>query len=44
MKILSSGKMEGFVLLPNDVKKVWESNRMKDELVKFFQEMYKPAS
>ena len=33
-----------FVLKPSDIQRVWKSPRMKDELVKFFQELYKPAS
>ena len=38
------GKLNEFVILPTDVRQLWASNRIKDELVKFFQELYKPAS
>ena len=31
-------------MLPKDVQTLWASTRLKDELVKFFQNLYKPAS
>jgi hypothetical protein len=31
-------------LLPSDVTKVWRSTRVKDYLVSFLQELYKPKS
>ena len=43
-KLRINGKFDGFIMTPSDVKNVWASNRMKEELVKFFQELYKPAS
>lgn len=36
--------MADYILKPSDIKRIWKSARMKDELVKFFQELYKPAS
>ena len=43
-KLLQYGKQTEYVLLPSDVRTLWASNRIKDELVKFFQALYKPAS
>ena len=44
LKLISSGKISDFILMPSDIRKVWKSPRTKDELVKFFQELYKPKS
>jgi hypothetical protein len=44
LKLISTGKIADFVLMPSDIKKVWKSPRTKDELVKFFQDLYKPKS
>ena len=36
--------MKQFVLLPTDIKKLWKSTRVKEELVAFLQNLYKPKS
>ena len=36
--------MADYILKPSDITRIWKSARMKDELVKFFQELYKPSS
>ena len=43
-KLLQYGKLTEYVFKPSDVRDIWASSRVKDELVKFFQELYKPAS
>ena len=37
LKLRMAGKFDNFIMLPSDVANVWASNRMKEELVKFFQ-------
>lgn len=44
LKLLANGKLDGFVLLPSDICRIWKSSRVKEELVRFFQELYKPRS
>jgi hypothetical protein len=44
MKLLENNKLAGFMLLPSDITRIWKSPRVKDELVKFLQELYKPKS
>ena len=44
LKLLENNKLAGFILLPSDITKIWRSTRVKDELVKFLQELYKPKS
>ena len=36
LKLISTGKISDFILMPSDIRKVWKSPRTKDELVKFF--------
>lgn len=33
-----------YILKPSDVTRTWKAARMKEELIEFFQELYKPAS
>ena len=35
LKLLESGKIGNYILLPSDVTKIWRTTRVKDELVKF---------
>lgn len=44
LKLISTGKISSFIFMPSDIRKIWQSPRMKDELVKFFQDLYKPKS
>ena len=43
-KLLKNNKFAGYILLPSDITKIWRQTRVKDELVKFLQELYKPKS
>ena len=36
--------MSDYILKPSDVTALWSAPRLKQELVAFFQELYKPAS
>lgn len=44
LKLLAAGKISDFVLNPSDIKRIWRANRMKEAIVKFLQDLYKPAS
>jgi len=44
LKMLENGKIGTYLMLPSDIIKIWRSARMKDEIVKFLQERYKPKS
>lgn len=35
IKLLETGKIGSYMLLPSDVTKIWRTTRVKDELVKF---------
>jgi len=37
-------KISAFILSPVDVRRIFNAPRPKEELVKFFQELYKPKS
>lgn len=43
-KLIESGKIASFILKPTDIQRIWKSTKMKQELVLFFQELYKPKS
>ena len=42
--LLATGKISSFTLLPSDIIKIQRQTRMKEEIVKFLQELYKPRS
>ena len=42
--LLATGKISSFTLLPSDIVKIQRQTRMKEEIVKFLQELYKPRS
>lgn len=44
IKLIQENLMADYILKPSDITRIWKSARMKDELVKFFQELYKPSS
>ena len=41
---MSAGKISAFIITPVDVRRMFNSPRTKEELVKFFQDLYKPKS
>lgn len=43
-KLMKAGKISAFILAPIDIRRIFNSPRMKEELVKFLQELYKPKS
>lgn len=42
--LIEQGIISNYILLPSDIETLWKSMRVKDELVKFLQEKYKPKS
>ena len=42
--LIESGKISNFTLLPSDITKMWKSTRVKEEIVAFLQDKYKPKS
>lgn len=44
IELMGRGKLGGFVFRPSNVKEVLKAPRMKEQLVSFFQELYKPKS
>ena len=44
IKLINEKLMSDYILKPSDVTRIWKTTRMKDELIAFFQELYKPAS
>ena len=44
LKLIGSGKINKFIFKPSDVKKLWASNRVKEEIIVFLQDVFKPES
>ena len=44
MALIEQGKISEYILLPSDITKIWRSTRLKDELVKHLQNLFKPKS
>ena len=44
LKLISSGKINKFIFKPSDIKRIWASNRVKEEIILFFQDLFKPDS
>ena len=42
--LIENGKISTYTLLPSDIAKMWKSTRVKEEIVAFLQEKYKPKS
>ena len=42
--LVANGKITSYIISPSDVEHFWRHTRVKDEIVKFFQEKYKPKS
>lgn len=39
-----NGSLDGYLMLPSEIERLWKHARVKDELVKFFQEKWKPKN
>lgn len=44
LKLIGSGKISKFIFKPSDVKRIWASNRVKEEIIVFLQDLFKPDS
>jgi hypothetical protein len=44
LKLIGAGKINKFVFKPSDVKRLWASNRVKEEIILFLQDLFKPDS
>jgi hypothetical protein len=44
LKLISTGKINKFIFKPSDVKRIWASNRVKEEIILFLQDLFKPDS
>ena len=44
LKLIGSGKINKFIFKPSDVKRIWASNRVKEEIIVFLQDLFKPDS
>lgn len=36
LKLIATRKIDDYIFMPSDIRKIWQSPRLKDELVKFF--------
>ena len=44
LKLIGSGKINKFIFKPSDVKRICASNRVKEEIIVFLQDLFKPDS
>ena len=44
LKLIGAGKINKFIFKPSDVKRLWASNRVKEEIILFLQDLFKPDS
>ena len=44
LKLIGSGKINKFIFKPSDVNRLWASNRVKEEIILFLQDLFKPES